>query len=174
MLCAVFVTAGPVQAGPAGPVIGAVTADNGGDRITAVALRAPLPPIRIDDDRGGLLADRVRQIKRLRRSGQAVEIAGECLSACTLYLGLANACVWPSAVLGFHGPASVLPGMALPPAEFEHWSRVMAGHYPPVLRRWFMRTGRQMLFGFHKISGTTLIDMGVNDCARQARAGLSS
>ena len=161
----------------AGPTVRATATDAsayGGTVETPVAFRVPLPPIRIEDDRGGLLSDRVAQITRLRRSGQAIEIAGECLSACTLYLGLANVCVWPAAVLGFHGPASVLPGMALPPAEFERWSQIMAAHYPPDLRRWFLQTGRRMLFGFHRISGATLIAMGVTDCTRQTEGALIS
>lgn len=116
-------------------------------------------------DNGGLLEERMRHLSALRRSGQRVEIRGQCVSACTLYLGLPRTCVSPDTVMGFHGPQSELYGIALPPAEFEYWSRVMADHYPAPLRRWFLAEGRHEIMGVHRIRGRELIRLGVPECA---------
>lgn len=39
----------------------------------------------------------------------AVRIEGKCLSACTIFTTLPNACVMPNAVLGFHGTSPRVP-----------------------------------------------------------------
>lgn len=119
----------------------------------------------VRNDGGGNLAERVAQVRLLRRSGQRVEIRGACMSACTMLLGLRNTCVTPEATLGFHGPSSQYYGIALPGEEFEYWSRVMATHYPLPLRRWFLREGRNITVGFHQIRGSELIRIGVPRCA---------
>ncbi|MGO4914517.1 hypothetical protein [Pseudogemmobacter sp. W21_MBD1_M6] len=117
------------------------------------------------DDRGGNVLDRMQQIERLRASRQVVEIrAGYCVSACTLYLGLDRTCVAPDAQFGFHGPSSGSYGIALPTADFEHWSRLIATYYPEPLRRWYLQTGRTVTVGFFAISGLELIHMGVTEC----------
>ncbi len=67
-------------------------------------MAAPDAPMIVTNDRGGLLGQRSAEIRALRSSGQRVELRGTCLSACTMYLGLANVCVSPSAPFGFHGP----------------------------------------------------------------------
>ena len=76
-------------------------------------------------------------IRQLRSSGQRVEVRGTCLSACTMYLGLTNLCITPSAEFGFHGPTR--NGRKLPAEEFDHWSLVMARDYTPQLQRWYMQ-----------------------------------
>lgn len=145
-LCLAWGATGPIQAASAKPPGSA-------------------PPLVIRGDPGGLLEERLTRIRRLQASGQRVELrSGECLSACTLYLGLSNLCVSPGVVFGFHGPSSVLRGLALPPDLFEKYSRLMAAHYPPPLRRWFLRVGRQRTLGFHRIDGGTLIGLGVPAC----------
>lgn len=116
-------------------------------------------------DNGGLLVERMRHLSALRRSGQRVEIRGQCVSACTLYLGLPRTCVSRDIVMGFHGPQSELYGIALPPDEFEYWSRVMADHYPAPLRRWFLAEGRHEIMGVHRIRGRELIRLGVPECS---------
>lgn len=87
------------------------------------------------------------------------------MSACTMYLDLSNMCVSRNVTFGFHGPSSKYYGVALPPAEFERWSRVMANHYPQPLRNWYMQTGRNITVGFYKMSGRDLIRMGIPECA---------
>lgn len=124
-----------------------------------------LSPLVVNNDSGGNMAARVAQIDALRNSGTPVEIRGGCMSACTMYLALRATCVSPSATLGFHGPSSQYYGIALPQKEFEHWSRIMANHYPEPLRSWFLREGRNITVGFHRISGRELIRLGVPQCA---------
>ncbi len=124
----------------------------------------PRNAIVVQNDGGGNMANRVAQVQQLRRSGKPVEIRGNCMSACTMYLGLRNTCVTPGARLGFHGPSSRYYGIALPREEFEYWSRVMANHYPSQLRSWYMREGRNIIVGYHHISGRELIRMGVPRC----------
>lgn len=123
------------------------------------------PDLRIGNDRGGALEERVAIIEMLRAQGTRVEIRGEhCLSACTLYLGLPDVCISARTRFGFHGPGAGLYGVALPPSQFEYWSVRMASFYPDPLRDWFMSTGRYRLMGFYQFSGAELIGLGFTEC----------
>jgi hypothetical protein len=65
-----------------------------------------------------------------------------------MFLGARDVCVAPDARLTFHGPRA--------PAEtFDHWSEVMARHYPGQLYDWFMGEAR---WGQYTVSGEWLID----------------
>ncbi len=120
----------------------------------------------VRDDPGGAVAQRVAAVRALRASRTRVEIRGDyCLSACTLYLGLADLCVAPRTVFGFHGPASEIYGIGLTPAKFEHWSQVMATHYPEPLRSWYLSVARNRTTGFYSIRGADLIALGVAACS---------
>lgn len=119
----------------------------------------------IRHDLGGDLAQRVTQVEELRRAGTPVRIEGVCVSACTLYLGLPNACVMPGAKLGFHGPRTRLPGIPLPHDDFEYQTRVMAGYYPGAIRDWFMTEARMLTTAsYYAISGAQAISMGARSC----------
>ena len=125
--------------------------------------RFAAPPLIIGDDRGGPLQERVDQLSHLRAQNRAVEIRGNvCFSTCTLYLGLANTCVSPATTFGFHGPSSY--GAALDSRSFRQASELIASHYPPSLRAWYLSTGRYAIRRVHRISGRTLISMGVPAC----------
>ena len=115
-------------------------------------------------DRGGSLDQRYAQIEDLRRRGEAVHITGSCLSACTLYLGLTQTCVTPAAQLGFHAPATRLPGIPLTAADFERQTQLMAAHYPVILRDWFLREARYATNSVYMLSGAQLIAMGYPAC----------
>lgn len=125
---------------------------------------AALPVIVVRHDPGGAIDVRAREIAILRERRAQVEIRGDCWSSCTMYLGLPDTCVSRNAVLGFHGPSSPTYGIGLSPAEFEHWSQVMADHYPEALREWFMRTGRMTTTGFQRFRGADLIRLGIRPC----------
>lgn len=116
----------------------------------------------VHQDPGGSLGERRRLIKQLQSTGQRMELRGICYSACTMYLGLPNACVAPSASFGFHGPSS--HGIALPPQEFERWSQVMAHYYREPLRSWYLSTARYEINGHYRLSGAELIRMGYARC----------
>lgn len=121
--------------------------------------------LRVRNDPGGVLADRVAYVNQLRARGTQVRIeAGYCNSACTMYLGLPNVCVSRRATFGFHGPMSQFYGMPLPAAEFEYWSGVMASYYPGQIRGWYMQKARYTLVGTEQLTGRQLIRMGVREC----------
>lgn len=92
-------------------------------------------------DGGGSVVARAGEIVALAARGEERRVGGECLSACTLYLGLATACFEEGAILGFHGPRRS-DGTALPPLRFEATSRLMASFYPPGVAEWFMAEAR--------------------------------
>ncbi len=117
----------------------------------------------VGNDRGGMIGERAKAIERLRASQARVEIRGSvCYSACTMYLGISDVCVSPATTFGFHGPSR--NGQALPPNEFDHWSRVMARYYPENLRRWYLETGRYAQLQPMQISGREIIKMGYQPC----------
>lgn len=117
----------------------------------------------VRDDRGGYVGARAMEIAALNASQTRVELRGRvCYSSCTMYLGVRNLCVSPTTTFGFHGPSR--NGRALPARQFDHWSDVMAAHYKPALRDWFMRAGRHRISGHFRISGTQLIALGYPTC----------
>ncbi|MGO4854530.1 hypothetical protein [Phaeovulum sp. W22_SRMD_FR3] len=132
----------------------------------AVGLALPPQPIRIHDHPGGSVTGVAEAVASAGISGRRVEITGGCWSSCTMYLGLQDVCVDPTAKFGFHGPSSPLYGIGLPPREFEAASQFMATHYPGPLRRWFLSEGRMLTVGFTVKTGADLIAMG---SARQCR-----
>ncbi|MDE2579624.1 MAG: hypothetical protein KGL46_12505 [Hyphomicrobiales bacterium] len=86
-------------------------------------------------DRGGEIAEYMRAINEAR--GRPHVIAGDCMSACTLWLGYANACVEADAVLWFHGPADGLArfrGLSPWAALSESGAGAMLSMYPPRVR----------------------------------------
>ena len=117
----------------------------------------------VRDDRGGAVLSRAVEIRELRQSRRDVRIVGSiCYSSCTMLIGLPGACVSPQTVFGFHGPSH--SGTALDPVRFEQASRLIAMHYPPKLRRWYMETARYEIEGLHKLRGAELIRIGVKAC----------
>jgi hypothetical protein len=92
-------------------------------------------------DTGGSVVARASEIVALAARGEERRIGGQCLSACTMYLGLPTACFEPDAVLGFHGPRRA-NGDPLPFLRFEAASRLMASFYPPGVAAWFMAEAR--------------------------------
>lgn len=118
----------------------------------------------VRNDLGGSVEERLFMIAALRNEGRRVEIRGQCASACTMYLGLPNACVSRASQLGFHGPQSQYYGISLPPDEFEYWSRIMASNYPPPIAQWFMSQARETTMGLITISGAQAIKMGAQAC----------
>lgn len=115
----------------------------------------------ITHDMGGSVSARLEQMQTL----SGVRIVGACYSSCTMLLGLPDTCVTRSARLGFHGP-STRSGIPLPHSEWDRVSRVMADQYPPMLRLWFLTTGRMNTGAVAVIGGRELINMGVKECRK--------
>ncbi len=84
----------------------------------------------VTHDRGGSVMDRAQEIEENRV--QETRVTGFCASACTLYLGMPNACTTKRARWLFHGPSGDDPFM-LQVAAF-----MMADHYPEPIRSLFL------------------------------------
>src|SRR4051794_35775205 len=64
----------------------------------------------ISEDPGGVIVDFVKKYSDMRDYDTHVVISGECVSACTLFLGVLrpeNVCVMPEAYLGFHSASTI-------------------------------------------------------------------
>lgn len=117
----------------------------------------------VGDDRGGALAARVIEISTLQAVGTRVEIRGRvCYSSCTMFLGAGDVCVSPATEFGFHGPSG--RNGPLDAAAFEQWSEIMARHYKPALRRWFMERARHEKGSLLRLQGIELIRLGYPSC----------
>jgi hypothetical protein len=95
----------------------------------------PANALTITNDRGGLIPMYVARMQRAAATGERVIIDGNCLSACTMTLGIIppqNVCATPRAVLGFHSAFTPTPWgqkRDYPPGTLE-----MVSHYPPAIR----------------------------------------
>ena len=117
----------------------------------------------VGNDRGGYVAQRAQEIRDLDTRNTRIEIRGAiCYSSCTMYLGARDVCVTPTTRFGFHGPSRF--GRPLPQSQFEHFSNVMARHYTPPLRSWFMSEARYSITTPTEISGAELIRIGYRSC----------
>lgn len=110
---------------------------------------------------GGSIPAHQGLIDGLRDVGCTVRIERTCASSCTLLLGVPGACVSPKAELMFHGPSYNYGFRAIPPEEFEKWSRTIAGYYPSRMRAWYLSKGR---YGDHWMSGREAIRLGARAC----------
>ena len=117
----------------------------------------------VGNDRGGYVGVRASEVMRLKAARTQVRILGDiCYSSCTMYLGAGDVCVSPSTTFGFHGPSR--NGVPLPQSQFEHFSNLMAQHYSPGLRDWFMRSARYSIHAPYTMRGSELIRLGYRSC----------
>lgn len=84
----------------------------------------------IDADGGGSVYDYVAKYHAMYARGEKIIVRGNCYSSCTMALGYPNACLEPTATLGFH-PAYTpwmfgLFSYTLSPEATEEMRR----HYP--------------------------------------------
>jgi hypothetical protein len=73
--------------------------------VLACGLTSASATMRIVDDHGGQVGKYLQAFATVRSTGERVIIDGDCLSACTMVLGLVPSnqiCVTPRARLGFH------------------------------------------------------------------------
>src|SRR5690606_4855054 len=118
-----------------------------------VAVSATTPAaatMRISEDRGGQIGHYLQAFAMLRSSGERVIIDGNCLSACTLLLGVIprnRMCATPRARLGFH--AAWMPDPEGRPITSAMGTRALWNAYPASVRRWIARKGglsRKMIY----------------------------
>lgn len=106
--------------------------------------------MRIADDRGGQIGHYLHAFAALRSSGERVIIDGNCLSACTLVLGMiprSRMCATERARLGFH--AAWLPDPDGNPVTSSAGTQALWKIYPASVRSWLKRRGglsRRMIY----------------------------
>ena len=106
--------------------------------------------VRIAGDQGGRIGTYIEAFAMLRSSGESVVIDGNCLSACTLILGILptkQVCVTRRARLGFH--AAWQPGNNGRPTRSHLGTQMLMDVYPPKVRKWIRRKGglsRRMIY----------------------------
>jgi hypothetical protein len=106
--------------------------------------------MRISEDRGGQIGQYLQQYAMLRSSGERVVVDGNCLSACTLLLGIIprdRICATSRARFGFH--AAWMPDDSGRPVTSPLGTEALWNIYPPSVRRWINRHGgltRHMIF----------------------------
>jgi hypothetical protein len=106
--------------------------------------------MRIAEDRGGQIGHYLQVFAMLRSSGERVIIDGNCLSACTLVLGMIprdHLCATGRARFGFH--AAWMPGRNGRRVTSAMGTRALWNIYPPSVRHWITRHGglsRHMIY----------------------------
>jgi hypothetical protein len=104
----------------------------------------------IAEDRGGQIGHYLQAFAMLRSSGERVVVDGNCLSACTLVLGLiprSQMCATSRARFGFH--AAWMPDVDGRPVTSAMGTQALWSIYPSEVRRWINRHGglsRQMIY----------------------------
>lgn len=112
------------------------------------------------NDRGGQIGHYLQKFVALRISGEPVIVDGNCLSACTLVLGLLpreQLYFTSRARLGFH--AAWMPDTDGRPIPSPKGTQALWDIYPPTVRRWINRHGgltRKMIYLYKG----TLLRMG--------------
>jgi hypothetical protein len=98
--------------------------------------------MRIVDDQGGQVGKYFQAFAKVRSSGERVVVDGNCLSACTMVLGLVpfnQLCATPRARFGFH-TASILNGAGQPIASAMA-TQALWNIYPTSVQRWINQHG---------------------------------
>jgi hypothetical protein len=106
--------------------------------------------VRIAEDRGGQIGQYLQAFNSMRSSGERVVIDGNCLSACTLVLGViprSRMCATERARFGFH--AAWMPDGNGRPVTSTMGTRALWNIYPAPVQQWINRHGglsRKMIF----------------------------
>ncbi|HEY7230258.1 MAG TPA: hypothetical protein VH558_07805 [Pseudolabrys sp.] len=121
-----------------------------GAAVLALTASSASATMRISEDRGGQIGRYLQAFAAVRSSGENVVIDGNCLSACTLVLGLVpreRVCATQNARLGFH--AAWMPDRDGRPVTSPLGTQALWNVYPASVRRWIARHGglsRKMIF----------------------------
>jgi hypothetical protein len=129
-----------------------------GAAIAALTVTSASAAMRIAEDRGGQIGQYLQAFASVRSSGESVVIDGNCLSACTLVLGLVpreRICATERARLGFH--AAWMPDRDGRPVTSPLGTQALWSIYPASVRRWINQHGglsRKMIFmQGHELNG---------------------
>ena len=136
--------------------------------IVASAIVPAKADMRIAEDRGGQIGRYLQAFAMLRSSGERVVVDGNCLSACTLVLGVVprdRICATPRARFGFH--AAWMPDEDGRPVTSRMGTQALWDVYPTTVRHWINKHGgltRRMIF----LQGSSLHGI-VASCSPQRR-----
>jgi hypothetical protein len=126
--------------------------------LLACGISSASATMRIAEDRGGQIGQYLQSFAVVRESGERVVIDGNCLSACTLVLGLIpndRICATPRARFGFH--AAWMPDPNGHPVTSPMGTQALWNIYPVSVRHWISRHGglsRRMIYmEGHSLSG---------------------
>jgi len=112
---------------------------------------------------GGQFARFNPVVAEYNRSGELFRIEGHCQSACTLFLGIRNVCIEPSAQLLFH--AGHDRQRNIKPSATNHLMR----HYNARLRAYLVANRIMETISFTTISGSDMISkFGYRECSGSA------
>jgi hypothetical protein len=100
----------------------------------------------ITDDPGGIIVQFVKKYSDMRDAGTNVVVDGQCVSACTLLLGILRpdkVCATPDAVLGFHSASLITsePGKEPVIEHAAEISTLLFNMYPGRVRAYLTREG---------------------------------
>lgn len=110
--------------------------------ISALTVTSASATVIISADIGGKMRDYTTRFQQVRDSGESVVIAGTCVSACTMVLGLVPSdriCVTPDAVLGFH--AAWMFDSSGKRVVSASGTQDLMQTYPAAVRAWIARHG---------------------------------
>jgi len=116
----------------------------------ALSMTSASATMRISEDRGGQIGRYLEAFATLRSTGERVVVDGNCLSACTLVLGVVpreRICATQRARFGFH--AAWMPDRDGRPVTSPLGTQALWSIYPASVRRWISRHGglsRKMIF----------------------------
>src|SRR6478672_1918433 len=147
-----------------------------GAAIAALTVTSAAATMRIAEDRGGQIGQYLQAFASVRSSGESVVIDGNCLSACTLVLGVVpreRICATSRARFGFH--AAWMPDRDGRPITSPLGTQALWSIYPVSVRRWILRHGglsRKMIFmqGSELNGIVASCDRDTHDQARSARS----
>lgn len=117
-------------------------------------------------DQGGSVLDYYESTHAVDYRAHRTVISGVCASACTMKLGMRNACIEPEATLLFHQASS--NGV-----RSELGTRVMLYAYPQRIQQWALRSGALSSSNLTALSGQEAIAMGVQSCRTDVRIRLT-
>jgi hypothetical protein len=108
----------------------------------ALTVTSASATVRIGNDPGGQIGPYLEGLMALRDSGERVVIDGNCLSACTMVLGVIpreRICVTRRAKLGFH--AAWHPGDFGRPVTSRGGTQLLMDIYPTEVKTWIKQKG---------------------------------
>ena len=147
-----------------------------GAAVVALSGTSASATMRISEDRGGQIGHYLDAFATVRTSGERVIVDGNCLSACTLVLGVVpreRICATSRARFGFH--AAWMPDRDGRPITSPLGTQALWSIYPVSVRRWILRHGglsRKMIFmqGSELNGIVASCDRDTHDQARSARS----